>query len=342
MRRVSYKSVLDKVTQRATAEASANVDLATSMNVFINARAAQFWTPVFWPEWSPVERRQFRDNWATATSYGAGSTTAAIEVYHPASDRYYQSLHAANLGNAPATLSGGSYIENSAHWAESKASYTTADWAASTPYSVGNKVRNPGDGYSYQCITVHTSTGTFDATKFGILTPFLRNVSLTQTGKTEIAEVEGVYESDPRVNIDATRIRFRLETDGVIVRGDNTRPWLRFRKACPSWSGTVYAATTTYVVGDQVYYSTTGDWYVSILGGAGNAPTNATYWTRIDFPYVLRDCVPQGAYSDWLKGDGQNQKADAEETVAIRSLNLELDLFERQQGQTRNLPYIRQ
>lgn len=342
MRRVSYSSVLAKAVQRATADATANEDLATSMNVFINARAAEFWTTLFWPEWSPVERRQFRDSWLVGTNYGAGSTTAAVEVYHPASDQYYQSLHAGNIGNAPATLSGGSYVENSAHWAASQATYSVADWTASTSYTVGSKIRNPDDGYSYQCITAHTSTSSFDPTKFGILTPFLRNISLTQTGKAEIAEVEGVYDADPRVNTEARPIRFRLEVDGVIVRDDATRPWLRFRKPCPSWTGTIYSSTTAYVVDDRVYYSTTGDWYVCIQNNTGVAPTDSTRWTRIDFPYVLRDCVALAAYSDWLRGDGQNQKADAEEASAIRALNHELDLIERQQGQTRQLPFKRQ
>lgn len=342
MRRVSYSSVLAEAVQRATADASADRGLAASMNVFINLWARKFWTKVFWPEWSPVERRQFRDTWSSATTYAAGTTAAAVEVYFPPTDSYYQSLHAANLNNAPATLSGGSYTENSAHWAISTPSYSNSAWAASTIYAVGDNVVNPNDGNPYQCITAHTSTSTFDASKFGILTPFLRNISLTQSGQTEIAEVEGVYDQNPEVITNAVRQKFRLATGGIIARGSVQRPWLRFRKICPSWTGANYSSTTAYVVGDQVYYGTTGDYYTCIQNGTGNAPTVTAFWTRIDFPYALRNMVAQAAYAEWLKGDGQNQKASAEMAVAQGLLNGELDLLERQQGQTRNLPFVSQ
>lgn len=51
-----------------------------------------------------------------------------------------------------------------------------------------------------------------------------------------------------------------------------------------------YDAGTTYDAGDEVYYPTTGKYYVAILEGTGNAPTNTTYWEEAgdDFdPYIL-------------------------------------------------------
>ena len=341
MRRVSYSSVLAKVSQRAISDSAPNTDLAATCNVLINQWASVFWDQIFWPEWSPVEQRQFRDNWNSATTYAAPALNAPVEVYYAPADRYYQSLHAANLNNAPATLSGGSYVENSAHWAESASDYTTQTWTASTAYTVGQQVVNPNDNQPYQCITAHTSTSTFDGTKFGLLTPFLRNISLTQTGQNEISSVEGVYDADPRIILEAQRVRFRLDSAGILVRGIVTRPWIRYRKPVSSWTGSVYDSTLSYNLADQVYYN--GDYYTAIQSvPAATTPANTAYWTVIPFPYVFRDAVPQAAYSDFLRTDGQNEKADAEQSKALQLLSREIELLERQQGQTRTLPVIRQ
>lgn len=41
-----------------------------------------------------------------------------------------------------------------------------------------------------------------------------------------------------------------------------------------------YSSATTYAVGAQVYYATTGAYYECILISTANAPSNATYWTQ--------------------------------------------------------------
>ena len=52
-----------------------------------------------------------------------------------------------------------------------------------------------------------------------------------------------------------------------------------------------YAAATTYAVGDQVYYPTTGLYYQCIAASTGNAPTNTTYFIALtEFDrYVLHE-----------------------------------------------------
>ena len=43
------------------------------------------------------------------------------------------------------------------------------DWAASTDYAAGSVIVN--SGRLYRCTTAHTSTSTFDATKFEVISP---------------------------------------------------------------------------------------------------------------------------------------------------------------------------
>jgi hypothetical protein len=42
-----------------------------------------------------------------------------------------------------------------------------------------------------------------------------------------------------------------------------------------------YDAATAYAEDDEIYYSTTGLYYICILASTGNAPTNTTYWEEV-------------------------------------------------------------
>jgi hypothetical protein len=61
-----------------------------------------------------------------------------------------------------------------------------------------------------------------------------------------------------------------------------------------------YAAGTTYALGDEVYYPTTGAYYTALGATTGNVPTNATYWTQLtsitpaEVPYTEVSFSPIG------------------------------------------------
>jgi hypothetical protein len=351
MRRVTYKSVLEKASSLWTGEQTPTPDDATTLNTFINFRGGQYWEMFWWPELTPSEKRQFRADYAAGTTYGAPTATAAVEVYFPKAQKYYQSLHSANLGNAPAT--GTALEENSAHWAESQGEYSEdLEWATGAVFTVGLKTKNPDDQRYYQCHTAHTAGASFDATKFGILTAFVRDIDYEQTlagvVKTPIGEVKAVWDKDPEVyeEWERCRMKFDLMTTGVVVRGDLAVCHLEFRKRVPLWRATVATAqhslATSYAINAQVYDDTEGDFFKSLQGSNLNhAVTDTAWWERIEFPYVLRDAVPQAAYADMLRTDGQNEKAGAIELrEAEKMVKREIRKIELLQGQSSQMRVV--
>lgn len=295
----------------------------------------------YWPDWVRVENRFFRLNYASGTTYAAPTATAASEVYFPATRTYYQALRS-SLGNAPATLSGGIYATNDAYWAVAAGSYSGNDWAASTAYALAAIVRNPDDGLFYQCHTAHTSGGSFDATKFGILTAFNRYVGYTVTGQTAIGDALGCWNLNPFLTYRAVELKFGLSHLGVQVLAPATSVWLRYRLRIPPLSGAVYSATATYSVGQQVYYSSAtlaGNFYdCAVTTTAGQSPdTTAASWAIVELPRMFEDYLKFAAYADWLNSDGQNDKALQAEKQARNWLAREASILTGQSQQNQSI-----
>jgi hypothetical protein len=336
MRAISYSDLLAKVEARWLGSQGAfSADDESTARVFINTWAQQLWEEFWWPEWKLTEERTFRPAWAVGTTYGAPTATAAVEVYHVRTQKYAQSLRAGNTGNIPFTDSG---VENSAYWAESQSSYTGNDYAAGA-FDVGTIVRNPDDDRFYQCHTAHSGGATLDSTKFGILTAFRRSIDYEQTGQTEIGTVRAVWDRDPQVYFGAAcDLEFDL-ADKIYVTGGQGSVWLEFLTRPPTWTGDAWDATSTYGVDDQVYDSTEGDFFKSLQAGNINqAVTVAAYWERVEFPWVLRDAVAQGAYSEMLRGSGELESAAVEEARANGYARDAFVLVNRRQRQSRRLP----
>lgn len=290
----------------------------------INRRVLKAWKYDRFPELCPIERRLYRDEYNNGTAYVAPTATAPVEVFFTAAGKYYQALKA-TTGNPPATLTSGAYVVDSAHWAESAASYSGNDWATGVAYVVSTVVRNPADGRYYSCHTAHTSGASFDSTKFGILTPFAPYISLDQTSQTPIGEVIRLTRNDPRVTPQTPGVvPHTVRVEGIIPIAFNppVAVWLEFRRRVPVFTNVVWSAVTAYVVDDLVYLAATGECYQAIQAGTNQNPSVASsaYWRKIDFPQVLTNFVTRAAGSDVLRSDGQTQKADAEQGQAYAEL----------------------
>jgi hypothetical protein len=337
MRTVTYKSVLEKAAALFSGKTAIGADEATALNVFINARAREYWERYFWPEWTLIEKRRFRPTYASASSY-----VAEDERFFIATKLYYVALRAVPSGQAPATLSGSTYTLNKAYWAESLNQYSGNDWSAITTYAAGVSAHQPTDDEFYQAHTAHTNQQPPNASYWGRLVPFVRDIDYESGNQgasaTKIGEVKAAYDRDPQAHEDAEVSAFDLRQTGLVVRGDDAEVWLEFRKRPPSWTGSNYAATTTYAADGQAYDPTSGEFYRSLAAGnTGNAVTDTTKWEKIDFPYVLGDATAQAAYADMLKVKGQTNKYIAELSEAERLLRRQFDKLDRQQGQTRPL-----
>jgi hypothetical protein len=203
-------------------------------------------------------------------------------------------------------------------------------------------VRNLDDDRIYQCHTAHTTTGTFDATKFGILTPFKRSIATEQSWEANaIDAVKRIYRQNPEVTPGAQEIEFDQIGDNYIISGDATVVYVRFRLRVPDtgWRATLYDPETTYAADGLAYADDPGDIYFSIAGSnTGNAVTDSSKWTRVDFPYVLRDAVATAIAAMWFKADGEADLATELLQEAQGLIALEFEKVERQQGQSGRIP----
>lgn len=349
--RVTYLSVLDRIAgYLGDADGLSTEDKALAA-VKINLCFRLGYEFLFHPVIMRLEERTFRAEYSASENVSAPTATAAVERYFPADGQYYQTLVAQSpAAQAPATLSGGSYVENSAYWAKCAASYSGDDHANATAYVVGRIVRNPANDRFYQCHTAHTSaSATLDATKFGILTNFVRSLDLEQTGENELGEVQYIWDADPETTAGAQRVGggrgpdYRLRATYLQVLGTANQVWVEYRPPCPVFSGATRSDTATYVSGDERYDSATGDYWIANQAIAvGESPTSApTKWDRVVFPYYLAEFVAQSAYAMLTNKEQESpENFSVQLTAGYPLLLAELDKLERQQGQTRQLNVV--
>ena len=357
MRTVTFKSVLDAVGRRAGVDVT-TWDANTQANVaeFVTAWTRKGWEWEFWPEWTPIEQRAYRDAYDSTKAYPAPTASTPQEVWYPDAQGYFQALRA-TTGHPPAVTVNGQWVANGPYWALSATGYTYAapyqqlvppdysanDWLPNTLYAAstpGNAVpvRNPGDNRFYQCITTHTSGTTFDPTKWGILTTFERYVSLDQAGKTPIGEVRRVSRSNPRTSPRYPgEVTFTVDDHGIMPAPmAGALVWVEFRLRPPVFTSEVYSAAGTYALGYPVYQpTTTGECYVSLVdGNNGNTPeTSPDKWVKQPMPYLIAEFVKWAACADLLRTGGDSVKAAGYEEKAFIQLSQASDVALASQGQ---------
>lgn len=341
MRTASYHSIREQVYALLNlVAADAATGDKTKINAFIQRRAQEAFTFYWWPETMRIEERFYRNTYSSGTAYTASTTTAPTEVYHPASRGYYQALKA-GTGNAPATLSGGSYTTNLAYWAPIAESYSAEDWADATAYVAGDTRRDPASGLFYRCHTAHTSSGSLDATKFGLLVEWLPYVSLDQSGKTAIGQVRGVYLDHPGRSRNPRRVVFVLGPNGVYLpEVATTSVFLWFQGKPPVLIGADYSAVATYAAGAVMYYTSTtpgyeGDhWLCAATTSAGENPeTTPAKWVRQEIPEMLKTAIAHAAYADFLRPAADTKDVPIEETVGGQFLLSEVRKISSMQRQ---------
>lgn len=348
MRTVTFQSVLWGAARMLGMDPTKDLQGATPARLveYIQQRYEEALARAPWPELTPVEQRQFRADYLASNTYAAPTLSPAsvAEVYDPGSGYYFQALRAVPINEAPTTLSGSTYTENSAYWAQSASSYSADLWAESTDYAVGDQVKHPTNGRYYQCHTAHTSGVSFDANSFGLLTPFIAYISDTQTDSsgaalTIIGQVLGVTEFDPRLDrARALKLRYWRTPLGTEVAGDVASVFVEFKVRPNTWTSSVYASATAYVVGNVVYYPTTlsggtGECYLCKLNATGQAPTNTTYWTKLDFPAVLANFTKRASAADAIGDQKQNTRKRQELAQAYSDLENAVDQELGGQGQ---------
>lgn len=273
------------------------------------------WEFDYWPELERTDKRYYRDVWVSGTSYVASTATLATEVYFPQTGLYYQCLKATS-SVAPANASD---VTNTTNWADSKTSYSTDDFSASTTYAVGDQVFYPTTDRSYQLHTAAVAgTVPTDTTKWGILTDFDAYIAYSQTGKTAIGNVIEVCSANPRTTTRLNQYDWFLSENGVQVITPSNFAYITYKIRTVRLTGDVWVSGV-YGVGDQVYYSATGvpgNFYDCISATTTEAPTDTTKWTVLSIPLIFQRYLEIGGYTDWLRNNGQNDRADGNEILA--------------------------
>lgn len=320
MRTITFQSVLWGSARLLGLDPARDLNSAraATLTEYANQRVREGWQFDYWPEWTPTEKRYFRDVYSASEN-----VTATTERYHIGSGNYYQALRAQSpAAQAPATYSAGAWTENSAYWAVCRTTYDASDWAAGTVYSVTNgaptQVRDPLTGLQYQVHTAHTAGATIDLTKMGLLTAFQRYVAFEQTGQTAIGEAppDGITARDPRVFPENPAVvPFEVVREGLLVHPRSSAPtvvWVRFRQRPPEFNSTAYSAAANVIVGDVRYYATTGECYRALQAQspAAELPTNPAYWVKMDFPAILAGFVKRATAADALRDQKQTDRAD--------------------------------
>lgn len=322
MRTVDYYEVLAGTADLCGVDRSQieQTDFARFRDFHSN-RLREAWQAARWPELLRVEQRQYRNTWAVGTAYTAGD-----EVFHPNSQAYYVALRA-STGEEPADADD---VINDAYWAELGGAPSTAEWRASTDYAAGDRVLNPSDLLTYSCHTAHTSGATFDATKFGAVPEFIRDIDYTQSWETNtIGDVVNVWDRNPRTNQNAKPVEFEQEDDRVIVLEEVARPWLQYRLTVPRLFGDAYSSTATYYAGQQVYYNGSsgasierGNFYdIVSTTTPGDTPISAAAkFRKVEIPVMFAPYLKQGAFADWVPAEGEQAERRVIEQARAQSL----------------------
>lgn len=335
MRSVSYKSVQDTAAGFLGWDPN---NVSTDEQALLNrsiVRRLQFgWEAFFFPEWTVLEKRTFRPQWLSGTAFAAQA-----ETYYAQQLKYFCALQAST--NQPPTDGNG--VLNQAYWAFSQEEYCATPYSATTLYAQGQQAYFPDTDATYQLFAVSSlGNAPTDATRWGLLVPFERNIDYSQPGKTPIGDVKQTYEENPRVSgrrRAGCEVDFVLQNNGVRVLGCAPVIWLEFRLLAPSWMGPIYVAGASYATGAQVYFN--GDFYAALQPVTGQDPTNAAFWGLIPVPYVLAKYAANGAYADvdgMTENNGPNFPTESDAAYAM--LLAEFDKIERQQQQDGQLNVV--
>lgn len=159
------------------------------------------------------------------------------------------------------------------------------------------------------------------------------HILLTEAGLDTIDAIEAVRDGNPFLGSTTANIAWRKMHLGYTVTAGYATVWAFYRKLKPRLEGDSYSVTTTYAIGDQVYSPTEGDFFDCIAVTTGDAVTDAAYWTRIEIPLEFEPYLVNGAYADYLRNDGQEEKSVAiAEIPAKQALKHALFVLKAAQG----------
>jgi len=220
-------------------------------------------------------------------------------------------------------------------------------WNNSDTFAAGTEVFFEDDETYYEANSAPNNPAAGESpasapTKWTEVETLKRYVALEQTGQTKIGGVKRVCRRDPELYPQAPgEVRFDITPKGIVPESRaGARVYVEFRKRPPTFAADEYSAVTAYAADDVRFYPTTWECYRAKQATTGNAPTNTTYWEKVEFPYVLKRFVEQACYAATLKPDGAGDKAADELALAYGFLIQAQDVELAQQGQSDSVSVV--
>jgi len=170
---------------------------------------------------------------------------------------------------------------------------------------------------------------------------------------SDAGEILAVYDKDPAKTTSLSSVGYILRDDAsdssdnsgktINVFKTTTPLFVEYRISRPDLDGDTYVSTTIYLDDAQVYYSTTGHFYIrKNQGGSetGITPDTTADWDKVLMPKIFENYLIRGIYADYLRANGQSDIAASEDNNAEAMLVMECDKVYRQQGQISRLNFI--
>lgn len=176
----------------------------------------------------------------------------------------------------------------------------------------------------------------------------------------DAGEIVGVYSQNPLATTQATYVSYALTTisgvDKIVVQTtDAEKYWVEYRTKRPEIQGELYK-NMAYAAGSYVYFdsgSNSGT-YMPVEGfphhgnfykaksnvTSATNPSNASFWEKVEIPYIFGSYMSRGVYADFLRSEQQYEDAQRAEGDAAGILEMEFDKELRQQGQVRRINFI--
>lgn len=223
--------------------------------------------------------------------------------------------------------------------------YLRPGYNAVTTYATGDEVYYSTSDKYYQALAASTGNLPTNATywkEVARVTDFDPYISLDQADETAIGTVFALYNKDPARYETITEYDWHLSSNGIQLTDNKTFAYVEFRLRPPVFSGDTWASSSSYSVGDQVYFSdsdTKGNFYdcATATTATQSPATFASKWTKVDIPYVFGRYLIQAGHADYLTTDQQGERKAQEELFATELLTNQVTLVSGQQGQYRRV-----
>ena len=162
-------------------------------------------------------------------------------------------------------------------------------------------------------------------------------ILFTETGKPDIDDVFECFLDDPTAYRNARTVPYSIEDGQIrIYYPSNVTPiYVYSRKPATVVSGVQWAAQS-YASGVTVWNTVSGviNYYKSNASVIStDIPGSSAKWDVVKLPRDILEAVSHAVYADYLRFDGQVDKATRADAEADAILALAIDKFERQNRQ---------